>query len=91
MSADIYSLLVDFPGFGPTWVELTAEESTSLSIADLIVHDEFDRPLAVHGRNIFEGWSKDVSREIASLVTQLAYNDGVTLSSGASNFVSRAP
>jgi hypothetical protein len=72
-----------------------AFRETDLAEADLgtIVHNmisgEYRNPLRVVAFNTVEGWSRDVSEEIAYDVLDRAYDPDTTLSAGAKRFIDR--
>jgi hypothetical protein len=50
---------------------------------------QYDRPLEVVAFNVSEGWSRDVSEDIAGLVVERARSEQRTLSEGARRFVEK--
>jgi hypothetical protein len=62
---DIYLVLDDYGRVGRAWAE-TDDDHTSLEavIIDLL-HGQYRRPVRVVGFNTEEGWSRDVSEDVA--------------------------
>jgi hypothetical protein len=74
---DVYLVLNDFGGLiGRCWCE-TDEESTDreVLIADLL-DGQYSNPVRIVAFNTAEGWSRDVSAEIADLIARECYRDG---------------
>ena len=78
-----------------TWPLGRAFRETDLAEADLdtivrnMISGEYRDPLRVVAFNIVEGWSRDVSEEIAYDVLDRAYDADTTLSVGAKRFIDR--
>jgi hypothetical protein len=72
-----------------------AFRETDLAEADLntivrnMISGEYSDPLRVVAFNTVEGWSRDVSEEIAYDVLDRAYDADTTLSEGAERFIDR--
>jgi hypothetical protein len=74
---DIYLVFNDFGEvIGRCWCE-TDEESTDreVLIADLL-EGQYSNPVRIVAFNTAEGWSRDVSTEIADLIARECYRDG---------------
>jgi hypothetical protein len=89
----VYLVLDDVTPFGHVWIEHvwseTGEEQANEStIIRWLVEEQFKRPLRVVAFNTEEGWSRDVSREIAEKLLDLN-RAGTVLGAGASEFVER--
>ena len=65
----LYAVLADFGRHGRAWVEREAEtaDSRACLVGDLM-SGEIARPIAIHARNVVEGWARDVTVEVAEEV-----------------------
>jgi hypothetical protein len=82
-------LVLDEVGsYGPIWREISDGEANEATIIDWIVEGQFDNPLRVVAFNTEEGWSRDVTREIATKLLHLNPN-GLALGAVARDFVER--
>ena len=83
-----YLLLDEIGSYGPIWREMSDGEANVATILDWIVQGQFDNPLRVVAFNTEEGWSRDVTQEIATKLLDLNQN-GVALGAAARDFVNR--
>src|SRR6266404_6694268 len=87
---DVYLVLDDFGGrIGQAWRE-TAVESTRLEavIADLL-DGQYSNPVRVIAFNTAQGWSRDVSEDIAHELRQRCADQMRELLSSLEDFVNR--
>jgi hypothetical protein len=87
---DVYLVLDDFGGrFGRAWRE-TDEESTDRQrvITDLL-DGQYSNPARVVAFNTVEGWSRDVSEELADEIAQRCAADGFFIPPFLEGFVDR--
>jgi hypothetical protein len=85
---DVYLVLDDFGGrLGRAWRE-TDEDSTDRQtvVTDLLDGQYFD-PVRVVAFNTGEGWSRDVSEEIADEIVQQCAQDGDEIPPSLQGFV----
>ena len=87
----LYSVLADFDRHGRAWVERDAETADRREelIGD-ILSGEIARPLAVHARNVAEGWARDVTADIAEDVVARALQSGEVVSTDLRDFIEQA-
>ena len=87
-SSDIHLVLDELPTFGRVWRELSEESANEQTILKLIANGDFLRPVRVIAFNLDEGWSRDVTEDIAQelLERDASKND---LSEPAKTFVGR--
>jgi hypothetical protein len=84
------------PPRGPGWAHelkhdgyrLQIHEANEATIVDWIAQGQFDCPLRVVAFNTWEGWSRDVTKEIATKLLDLN-KEGVALGAVARDFVER--
>jgi hypothetical protein len=62
---DVYLVLDDFGKIGRSWRELDEEQTDRATIIADLMRGEFNSPVRVVAFNTAEGWSRDVSEEIA--------------------------
>ena len=70
------------------WPEISADEASEATIVQRIIEGQFSRPIKVVAFNTEQGWSRDVTQEIATKLLDLNRN-GVALSAAAREFVER--
>ena len=82
-------LLVDEIGeYGNLWREMSYDETNEATIVHWIIEGQVNRPVKVVAFNAEEGWSRDVTHDIASRLIDLSYK-GVALGAAAREFVER--
>jgi hypothetical protein len=83
----VYIVVEDFGDFGQAYRETDLAEADHDTIVRNLISGEYRNPLRVVAVNILEGWSRDVSEEIAYDVLDRAYDADTTLSAGARRFI----
>jgi hypothetical protein len=86
----VHVVLGDFGKLGPAWIEIAEDSADEDSIVEGILCGEFTHPLRVVAFNTEEGWSRDVSEDIAMKLVAAARDGGRELRAGAREFVERA-
>jgi hypothetical protein len=85
-----YIVVEDFGGeLGRAFRETDIAEADHDTIVHNMISGEYRDPLRVVAFNTVEGWSRDVSEEIACDVLDRAYDPDTTLSAGAERFIDR--
>jgi hypothetical protein len=87
-SSDVYLVLDELPTFGRVWRELSEEAANQQTVLKLTANGEFHRPVRVIVFNTAEGWSRDVSENIAEALLEREASEG-DLSQSARIFVGR--
>jgi hypothetical protein len=82
-----YIVLEDFGDLGRAFRETDIAEADHDTIVRNMISGEYEDPLRVVAFNTVEGWSRDVSEEIAYDVLDRAYDADQTLSAGAKRFI----
>ena len=82
-----YIVLEDFGDLGRAFRETDIAEADHDTIVRNMISGEYEDPLRVVAFNTVEGWSRDVSEEIAYDVLDRAYDADTTLSAGAKRFI----
>ena len=85
---DVYLVLDDLRTQGRIWREMDEEMANAAAIIEWIADGHFDRPVRIVAFNLHEGWSKDVTEDIAQELL-LASREGRVLGTAAREFVER--
>jgi hypothetical protein len=80
-------VLCDFGKYGKSYIETDPSEAERDRIVRNMIDGQYGRPVRVIALNPVEGWSRDVSEEIAKAVLTAAEVEGRVLTSGTSAFV----
>jgi hypothetical protein len=63
---DVYLVLEDFGGrLGRAWCETTEEDTDRATLMRHLVEGHYERPARIVAFNTSEGWSRDVTTDIA--------------------------
>jgi hypothetical protein len=84
---DLHFVLCDFGKYGKTYIETDPSEADRDTIVRSMIDEQYDRPVRVIALNPAEGWSRDVSEEIAKAVLTAAEVDDRLLTVGTGAFV----
>jgi len=85
----VYQLLNDLgEHYGRVWSEVGEDEANEPTIIQWIIEGQFERPVRVIAFNVDEGWSRDVTGEIALKLLDLN-REGTALGEAAREFVRR--
>jgi hypothetical protein len=82
----VHIVLNDFDELGRAFVETEELEADEWTIVSKIIGGEYSNPVRVVAFNITEGWSRDVTEEIAAAVLERGESEGY-LSEPAKKFV----
>ena len=83
----LHFVLCDFGKYGKSYIETDPNEADQDTIVRNMINGQYNRPLRVIALNPAEGWSRDVSEEIARAVLMAAEADGRVLAEGTNSFV----
>jgi hypothetical protein len=84
-----YIVVEDFGHLGRAFRETDLAEADPATIVRNMISGEYGDPLRVVAFNTAEGWSRDVSEEVAYDVLDRAYDADTTPSAGAKRFIDR--
>jgi hypothetical protein len=84
-----YIVIEDFGQYGRAFRETDLAEADLGTIIRNMISGEYRNPMRVVAFNTVEGWSRDVSEEIAYDVLDRAYDADTTLSAAAKRFIDR--
>ena len=83
----LHFVLCDFGKYGKSYIETDPSEADRDTIVRNMIDGQYNHPLRVIALNPAEGWSRDVSEEIAKAVVTAAEADDRVLTAGTSAFV----
>jgi len=84
----VYIVLDDFGSSGSAYLETDETEADEGTLVSNIIAGEYSNPLRVVAFNTHEGWSRDVTEDIAHKILDLN-QQGTALSAVARDFVWR--
>jgi hypothetical protein len=84
----VYLVLNDYRT-GLAYVETALDEADLETIVRNFIAGEYDSALRVVAFNAAEGWSRDVSEDIAGEIVDRAYDADETLTEGTKRFIDR--
>src|SRR5690242_16108387 len=84
----VYIVLNDFGQLGSAYVETDEAQADESTVINDIVAGQYSIPLRVVAFNTHEGWSRDVTEDIAQKILELNWQ-GRELSAEAREFVER--
>jgi hypothetical protein len=85
----VYLVVNDFGQFGKAYVETDIAEADREAIIRNFISGQYSNALRVVAFNTAEGWSRDVSEDIANEVLDRAFDADETLSDDTKRFVDR--
>jgi hypothetical protein len=85
----VYQVLDDLGNQGRVWREMSETSVSEQAIIDDVLSGQYVRPLRIVAFNTDEGWSRDVTNEIAAKLLESAAQ-GRSLGPSAWEFIERA-
>jgi hypothetical protein len=85
----VYLVVNDFGKFGKAFVETDIAEADREAIIRNFISGQYSNALRVVAFNTAEGWSRDVSEDIANEVLERAFDADDTLSEDTKRFIDR--
>ena len=86
---EIYLVLDDFGALGSAWREANVEDTDLQTVITYLLQGQFANPVRVIGFNTTEGWSRDVSEDVARELRQRCANQDRELPEFLREFVER--
>jgi hypothetical protein len=83
-----YLLMDEIGEYGNVWREMSEGEANEATIVKWMIDGEINRPVKIVAFNTEEGWSRDITHDVASKLLELNQN-GVALGAAAREFVVR--
>jgi hypothetical protein len=85
----VYLVVNDFGQFGKAYVETDIAEADRNTIIRNFISGQYSNALRVVAFNTAEGWSRDVSKDIANEVLERAFDADENLSEDTKRFIDR--
>ena len=83
-------MLDDFGGwFGQAWPETAVEDTNLETLIEDLLDGQYSNPVRIVAFNTAEGWSRDVSEEVAQMLLQRSAEQSHDLTSSVREFVDR--
>jgi hypothetical protein len=87
---DVYLVLDNFGGsMGRAWRETDDDRTDRETVIADLIDGQYSDPARVVAFNTAEGWSRDVSEELADLIADACYADGFDIPPTLESFISR--
>ena len=86
---DVYLVLDDFGRLGRSWRETDEQSSDRAALVQDLLEGQYNNPVLVIAFNAAEGWSRDVSEEIADELAQACTNANENIPAALEDFVER--
>jgi hypothetical protein len=87
--ADFYLVIEGFGASGPSFLETDLAQADRDTIVRNFISGQYEDALRVVSFNVAEGWSRDVSEDIAGEIIDRAYDADDTLSDATKRFIDR--
>jgi hypothetical protein len=84
---DVYIVIEDFGAHGRSYLETDLTQADRATIVRNFLSGQYDDALRVISFNVAEGWSRDVSEDIAGEIIDRADREEKTLSEGTKSFI----
>jgi hypothetical protein len=85
----VHVVLDDFGTAGWASRETDESDASFASVVNDLLTGQFSEPVRVVASNTAQGWSRDVSEDVARAVVKQAVESGLSPSDGARRFVAR--
>jgi hypothetical protein len=86
---NIYLVMDDFGRLGRAWREADAERTDLETVITDLLDGQYHSPVGVFGFNPFEGWSRDVSEDVAKEIRRRCDLQDRDVPSSLQDFVER--
>jgi hypothetical protein len=86
---DVYLVIEDFGANGRSFLETDLAQADRNTIVRNFISGQYEDALRVVSFNTSEGWSRDVSEDIAGEIIDCAYDADETLTEGTKRFIDR--
>jgi hypothetical protein len=86
---DVYVVLDDFGKLGRSYREVDEEAADRETVIRNLMSGQYNDPVRIVAFNTTEGWARDVTEEIASVIRDRANRSGEELSAGLRDFIDR--
>jgi hypothetical protein len=86
---DFYLVIEDLGDRGPSFLETDVAQADRDTIVRNFISGQYEDALRVVSFNVAEGWSRDVSEDIADEIIDRAFDADETLTEGTKRFIDR--
>ena len=86
---DVYLVLDDFGRLGRSWREMDEQSTDRPAVIQDLLEGQYNNPVSVIAFNTTEGWSRDVSEDIADELAQLFDICGQDIPAALEDFIER--
>lgn len=86
---DVYLVLDDFGRLGRSWRETDEESSNRIALIQDLLEGQYNNPVRVIAFNTAEGWSRDVSEEIADEIAHACSDSDKGIPEALEDFTER--
>ncbi|HZP64133.1 MAG TPA: hypothetical protein VFB28_12025 [Terriglobales bacterium] len=86
---DVYLVLDDFGHLGCSWRETDEQSTDRVAIVQDLLEGQYNNPQRVIAFNTAEGWSRDVSENIADEIARRCGMDGLDIPPHLETFIER--
>ena len=87
---DVYLVLDDFGGrIGQSWRETDVGHTDLETLIEDLLEDQYSSPIRIVAFNTAEGWSRDVSEDVAQILSQRCAERRRDLVSSVQEFIDR--
>src|SRR3954468_23657222 len=84
---DVYLVLDDFGSIGRAYREVDEESADKASLIRRLIEGQYNNPVRIVAFNTSEGWSRDVSEDIAREIKDWSERKSEELSPGLRDFI----
>jgi hypothetical protein len=84
---DVYVVLDDFGSIGRSYREVDEAETDRATLIRNLISGQYNNPVRIVCFNTSEGWSRDVTEEIAREIKEWSQRKGEELSPGLRDFI----
>lgn len=84
---DVYLVLDDFGSIGRAYREVDEEKADKATVIRWLIEGQYENPVRIVAFNTSEGWSRDVSEDIAREIKEWSERKGEELSPGLREWI----
>ena len=88
---DVYMVLDDFGQFGRAYAETDEEAASRADVIRRLIGGQYSNPFRIVAFNTAQGWSRDVSEEVAREIKATSERQCEELSPGLSEYADAQP
>ena len=86
-NVDVYLVLDDFGNIGRAYREVDENETDRATVIRRLIEGQYNDPVRIVAFNTYEGWSRDVSGEIAREIKERSDRKGEELSPALTEWI----